>query len=51
MSFSVAWLLFNDDDDFRFNDTSTHEGHLHQNGILMWSGTETATTIMRLLFK
>ena len=25
-----------DDDEFRFNDTSTHEGHLRQNGVLTW---------------
>ena len=24
-----------DDDEFRFNDASTHEGHLHQNGTNM----------------
>ena len=23
---------FGDDDEFRFNDASTHEGHLRQNG-------------------
>ena len=28
--------LFKDDDEFRFNDTSTHEGHLRQNGELTW---------------
>ena len=31
-----------DDDEFRFNDASTHEGQLHQNGILTWFGIETA---------
>ena len=25
-----------DDDEFRFNDASTHEGHLRQNGELTW---------------
>ena len=25
-----------DDDELRFNDASTHEGHLHQNGELTW---------------
>ena len=34
-----------DDDEFRFNDTSTHEGHLRQNGILTWFGIETAIMI------
>ena len=24
------------DDELRFNDASTHEGHLHQNGVLTW---------------
>ena len=33
------------DDEFRFNDTSTHEGHLRQNGILTWFGIETAIMI------
>ena len=30
-----------DDDEFRFNDISTHEGHLHQNGELTWFCNET----------
>ena len=30
--------LDDDDDGFRFNNASTHEGHLHQNGILTWGG-------------
>ena len=25
---------------FRFNDVSTYEGYLHQNGILTWVGEE-----------
>ena len=25
-------IVIDDDDEFRFNDTSTHEGHLRQNG-------------------
>ena len=28
--------FMDDDDEFRFNDPSTHEGHLHQNGVLTW---------------
>ena len=31
----------NDDDEFRFNDASTHEGHLRQNGELTWFCSET----------
>ena len=30
-----------DDDAFRFNDASTHEGHLRQNGELTWFCNET----------
>ena len=30
-----------DDDEFRFNDASTHEGHLRQNGELLWFCNET----------
>ena len=30
------------DDAFRVNDASNHEGHLHQNGVLIWFGIETA---------
>ena len=25
-----------DDEEFRFNDVSNHEGHLRQNGVLKW---------------
>ena len=28
--------VYDDYDEFRFNITSTHEGHLHQNGELSW---------------
>ena len=28
---------FKHDVEFKFNDVSTHEGHLYQNGILSWS--------------
>ena len=38
-------LFKNDDDEFRFNDASTHEGHLRQNGELTWFCNE--TVIMR----
>ena len=37
-----------DDDEFRFNDTSTHEGHLRQNGVLTWFYNETAITISHI---
>ena len=33
------------DDEFRFNDASTHEGHLHQNGMFILFSTETAIII------
>ena len=34
-------LIALDDDEFRFNDASTHEGHLRQNGELTWFCSET----------
>ena len=34
-----------DDDEFRFNDASTHEGHLRQNGKLTWFCNETAIKV------
>ena len=34
-----------DDDEFRFNDASTHEGHLRQNGVLTWFCNEMALMI------
>ena len=34
-----------DDDEFRFNDASTHEGHLRQNGELTWFCSETIIMI------
>ena len=34
--FFLKFVDFDDDDEFRFNDTSTHEGHLHQNDISTW---------------
>ena len=33
------------DDEFRFNDASTHEGHLRQNGELTWFCIETIIMI------
>ena len=40
---AIKGLIFfpNDDDEFRFNDASTHEGHLRQNGELTWFCSET----------
>ena len=34
--------MVDDDDDFRFNDVSTNEGHLYQKGVLTWFCNETA---------
>ena len=38
-----------DDDEFRFNDASTHEGHLRQTGVLTWFCNETAIMISPIL--
>ena len=35
--FSVNIVCHDDDDEFGFNDVSTSEGHLHENGILIWA--------------
>ena len=32
-------------DEFRFNDRSTHEGHLRQSGILTWFCNETVIMV------
>ena len=42
---SVSSLRKLDDDEFRFNDASTHEGHLRQNGELTWFCNETIIMI------
>ena len=34
-----------DDDEFRFNEASTHEGHLHQNSISTWFCNEMAIMV------
>ena len=40
-------LIFEyNDNEFRFNDTSTHENHLRQNGILTWFCNEMASMTM-----
>ena len=33
-AFFTIWVYETDDDEFRFNNASTHEGHLHQNAVL-----------------
>ena len=38
ISMYCIYFYNDDDDEFRFNDTSTHKGHLHQNGTLIWFG-------------
>ena len=43
--------LEHDDDEFRFNDASTHEGHLRQNGKLTWFCNETARKISHICIK
>ena len=40
-----------DDDEFRFNDASPHEGHLRQNGKLTWFCDETAIKISHICIK
>ena len=40
-----------DDDEFRFNDASTHEGHLRQNGELTWFCSETIIMIRHKCIK
>ena len=39
-----------DDDEFRYNNASTHEGCLRQNGILTWFCIETATMLSGCIF-
>ena len=36
---------------FRFNDASTHEGHLRPNGVLTWFCNETAIMINHICMK
>ena len=40
-----------DDDEFRLNDASTHEGHLRQNGELTWFCSETIIMISHKCIK
>ena len=39
------------DESFRFNDASTHEGHLHQDGVLTWFCNEMAKMISYICMK
>ena len=39
---AVRCHIVDDDDEFRFNDASTHEGHLRQSGELTWFCSETS---------
>ena len=50
---SECLIMLNDDDDdeFRFNDASTHEGHLRQNGELTWFCNETIIMISHKCIK
>ena len=47
----VAMDAVDDDDEFRFNDASTHEGHLRQNGELTWFCSETIIMISHKCIK
>ena len=48
---SVTYAVDDDDDEFRFNDASTHEGHLRQNGELTWFCSETIIMISHKCIK
>ena len=47
----LTFLEVDDDDEFRFNDASTHEGHLRQNGKLTWFCNETAIKVSYICIK
>ena len=49
--FSFDKSIADDDDEFRFNDASTHEGHLRQNGKLTWFCNETAIKVSHICIK
>ena len=49
--FSVVDRNDDDDDEFRFNDASTHEGHLRQNGELTWFCSETIIMVSHKCIK
>ena len=48
MTCAVNWIIVRVDDEFRFNDASTHEGHLRQNGELSWFCNETIIMVSQL---
>ena len=48
---TVYNIVYDDDDEFRFNDASTHEGHLRQNGKLTWFCNETAIKVSYICIK
>ena len=50
-SLSDSHLMNDDDDEFRFNDASTHEGHLRQNGELTWFCSKTIIMISHKCIK
>ena len=47
----VVYFPLLTDDEFRFNDASTHEGHLRQNGELTWFCSETIIMISHKCIK
>ena len=47
----VSLHSWNNDDEFRFNDASTHEGHLRQSGELTWFCSETIIMISQKCIK
>ena len=44
-------MKFGHDDEFRFNDASTHEGPSRQNGELTWYCNETVIMISHICMK
>ena len=51
VNWSYMFDTLNDNDEFRFNDASTHEGHLRQKGVLSWFCNETAIMIGHIRIK
>ena len=47
----ISLSELDDDDEFRFNDASAHEGHLRQNGELTWFCNETIIMISHKCIK
>ena len=48
---NIASIDDDDDDEFRFNDASTHKGHLRQNGELTLFCNETVIRISHICIK